>query len=51
MKVAVALLVVLVIAAVDARFRLGGLGQLQDATPEVQNLAEEVLFIYLYISF
>lgn len=45
MKVAVALFVVLVFATVDARFRVGGLGKLKHATPAVQALAEEVLYL------
>jgi len=49
MKVVVALFVVLVFATVDARFMIGGIGKLKNATPEVQALAEEVIYsIYMY---
>ena len=52
MKVAVVLFVVLVFATVDAMFRVGGIGDIQNATPEVQALAEEVIYsIYICISF
>jgi hypothetical protein len=52
MKVAVVLFVVLIFATVDARFRVGGLGKLKHATPEVQALAEEVIYsIYMYFLF
>ena len=50
MKVAVALFVVLIFATVDARFRVGGLGKLTHATPEVQALAEEVLYLFFLFS-
>lgn len=51
MTVAVAVFVVLVFASIDSWLMTGGLGTLQSATPQVQALAKEVLFIYLYISF
>jgi hypothetical protein len=48
----VVLFVVLIFATVDARFRVGGIGKLKHATPEVQALAEEVIYsIYMYFLF